>query len=121
MANRIRDRKRGVDRLLFDLRAPTAEIQFSRYESIQVLTFNRRSSLGSKRTPTDFGLFQLTTARTLTRGSVISAKDTSTFAPVEKSSTVFSDMPPELSSMLVAVVRRPSPMSDTSVITGMRT
>ena len=71
--------------------------------------------------PTDFGLFQLTTPRTVTRGKVISAKETSTLTPFENSSPVLIDIPPELISILVALTRRPSPTIETSVITGIRT
>src|SRR6267378_854338 len=92
--------------------------QLSRQESIQALTFWRRSSAASKCTPNDLVFRQLTTPRTHRRGRVSSEKETSTFVPEDISSELLSDIPPELISRLLQLKRRPSEehTTDTSVI-----
>ena len=68
------------------------------------------------------GFFQVTVPRTQILGNVSRANETSTDSPVEISSLVLIDIPPELSSWLVAVNLRLAPvMTETSVMTGMRT
>src|SRR4051812_22636818 len=104
-------------------RHPTAT-QLSKYDSTHSLTFNRRPSPGSNRTPKVLSavFVQLTFPRPQTLGSVSSANETSPGKPEATSCAHFKDIPPLLTSTLLASNWRwfDPANTETCVITGTR-